>query len=286
MREKSKPHTTEASVKDVAFIADSSWYLHRIFHTTKYKARDPGLNTARRLISMVCKDALACKANHLLFAFDGNEVFRHELADFYKANRDRKGPSPYDHLDQVMGILVEAGLPIDYRSAYEADDIMCSAATNFPGKVFLGTKDKDAIQYMNKRIFMYDGSAKPEPKITNYKEATERFGVPTELAVDYQMLVGDGVDNIPSFMGPKTAQNGLLLHGSFKAWWKADNKLRKKLDADALRLNRKLVRLVANLDAMPRKMEKLDLTELAWLPDVYREYRAFVHPRTRSLFGK
>ena len=48
---------------------------------------------------------------------------------------------------------------------------------------------------------------------------TAEFGVPPELMVDYQTLVGDTVDNVPGVpkVGPKTAAKWLLEYGSLDA---------------------------------------------------------------------
>ncbi|MEY3939237.1 MAG: polymerase, partial [Pseudomonadota bacterium] len=44
----------------------------------------------------------------------------------------------------------------------------------------------------------------------------EEFGVPASLMLDYQILVGDTVDNVPGVqkVGPKTAVKLLLEYGS------------------------------------------------------------------------
>ena len=47
----------------------------------------------------------------------------------------------------------------------------------------------------------------------------DKFGVPPERIVDYLMLVGDTVDNVPGVnkVGPKTAVKWLAEHGSIDA---------------------------------------------------------------------
>jgi DNA polymerase-1 len=278
-----KKHTdpVTSAVKDTAFVVDSNWYLHRIFHTTNYEARDPARNVSIRLLSMVCKDALAVRAKKVLVALDGNDVFRHKLYTDYKANRHKEGPSPYDHVDYLLEFFNDIGIPVAHLSAYEADDILCSAATQYDGPVVLGTRDKDMYQFMTPRIRMYNSSAKPDPVFVSLDDIESKFGVPSTLALDYQTLIGDGIDNIPSLMAPARAKKGLLLHGSFKAWWKADADLREELDPAEIRLNRKMVKLVSTLDVTPAKPKR---SKMSNLPAQYHVWMDFIYPKTKSLF--
>jgi DNA polymerase-1 len=280
-----KAATREKEKKEVTLAVDASWFLHRIFHTTKYQARDPGLNTAKRLIGMICKDALAVKAKKVLVAFDGNDVFRYKVDPNYKGTRNREGPSPYDHLDQVMSILADVGIPFHYESAYEADDIMCSVAVQNDGVTVLATADKDAFQYMTKNVKMYNSSG-GESTWVLHTDVEAKFGVPPSLALDLQTLLGDKVDNVPQLVSRMKAINGLKKHGSLKEWWSADKSLRK-IGQAAVKKNRKLVRMVRTINVAPSSIEKKDkmgLAELSWLPASYMEYHAFVHPKTKGLF--
>lgn len=267
---------------DTAFIVDCNFYLHRIFHTTNYEARDPARNVSIRLLSMVSKDALAVKAKKVLVALDGNDIFRHKLYAGYKANRHKEGPSPYDHVDYLLEFFNDVGIPVAHLSAYEADDILCSAATQYDGPVVLGTRDKDMYQFMTSRIRMYDSSAKPTPAFITAKDVEGKFGVPSELALDYQTLVGDGIDNIPSLMKPARARKGLIEYGSFKAWWREDPDLRQELDRDEVKLNRKMVKLVSTLDVTPAKPKR---SKMSNLPAQYHAWMDYIHPKTKSLFG-
>ena len=267
---------------DIAFLVDVNFYLWRIFSTTMYEAKDPAQNVCNRLLSMVCREAMAVRAKSLLLCLDGGSVFRYKLYPEYKANRKREdGPSPYDHVDYIIAFFGRLGFPFSHRSAYEADDLMCSGAKNHPGQVVLGTRDKDMFQFLDDRVCMYDSSAKPEPQYIRAEDMHKHFRVPPSLCLDYQTLVGDKVDNVPVLMLPAQARKGLLLHGSFQAWWKADKELRSMLDPEAVRLNRKLVKMVDSLDVRPSRPARS--TEHG-LSKAYYDYLDFVYPRTRSLF--
>jgi len=265
------------------FVVDGNWYLHRVFYTQKFESANPALSISRRFVSLVCKDALAVKAKTVLVAFDGERVFRYQLDKQYKGNRvgkDEKGV--YDHLGFLLEYLARCGLPAIQLSKYEGDDILCSVATQNEN-VVVGAGDKDGYQYLREGIVMYNSVIKPEPRLITHKDVERIFGVPPHLCLDYQTLVGDKGDNVPSLLGPKTAQKGLVEHGSLKKWLVADKKVRAQLrpDKDRLALNRKLVRLVPDL--------KVPIKAIKWssdseLPKAYFEYKQFANAKTRSLF--
>ena len=85
---------------------------------------------------------------------------------------------------------------------------------------------------------------------------TSEFGVPPNLMIDYQTLVGDAVDNVPGVekVGPKTAAKWLLEYGSLDALieraaevkGQAGENLRKALDK--LPLSRQLVTIRTDCD--------------------------------------
>ncbi|RZI95510.1 MAG: DNA polymerase I, partial [Variovorax sp.] len=76
--------------------------------------------------------------------------------------------------------------------------------------------DKDLSQLVDEHITIIDTM---NGKRRDVAGVTAEFGVPPELMVDYQTLVGDTVDNVPGVpkVGPKTAAKWLLEYGSLDA---------------------------------------------------------------------
>lgn len=260
---------------------DGNWVLHRAFHTQFYESQDPAADIARKFVSMVCKDALLVKARSVLIAFDGARVFRHALYKGYKVSRGTKeGPSPYDSLGGLLEYLAYCGLPTVQLVKYEADDVLCSVATQNP-KVVISCKDKDAYQYVRPGVRLLDGSAKPEPRILTHNDIESVFGVPPSLCLDLQTLMGDPMDDVPCIVSRAAAINGLKKWGSLKAWVNGDRAFRQSLDMDQLKLNRKLVRLVPDLKVEPQvpKWNKGQDMTLA-----YTRWKDFANPRSRGLF--
>lgn len=290
----------------VTFLVDGNWYLHRCYYTIKprYRTIDQALQYA--FVAMVCKDALSLRADHLLVAFDGAQVFRYALYPQYKANRSenentstvREGfKNIYEYLPAVLSLLNEIKIPFIQPLKFEADDVLCSGARAFSqgnnDRVYCGTKDKDAYQYLSDRVSLYDSSHRErgelKPQIFTAGDAVKAKGVKISQMCAYQTLVGDKIDNIPSFVKPKRAVALLQKHNTIR------NLLKDKACADllphveALKLNAKLVTL-SNDCPLPQRNELtvprifLDEEMRKFLPRHYFDYVEFLNPKAKGLF--
>ena len=275
--------------RPVLYAVDGNWYLHRIFHT-QFESPDKGYHIAKRLVAIVCKDALAVKASRIVVAFDGARLFRYKIYPEYKANRVRNaGESPYDYLGRVIEAFAECGIPTVQISKHEADDVLCSVATQYRDTydVYVGCRDKDAHQYVTDGVFLYDSSAKPEPRVIGskapYLTIKDITGMSPRQFLAHQLLTGDKVDNIPMLMAVAKAKKGLIKHGSFQNWKSQDADFAEfvRENAEALRLNRKLVELVTDID--------IDVPAIKWnndrkLPMPYQALKAYNNPLSKGLF--
>ena len=83
------------------------------------------------------------------------------------------------------------------------------------------------------------------------------MGVDASLARDYQILHGDGIDNIPRIgdLKPKQIKDNINAYGGIKGWYRNDPEIAKKFREwqPQIALNRKLVELRA--DAIPDDFE-------------------------------
>jgi DNA polymerase-1 len=272
---------------DVTLGVDGNWVLHRAFHTQGQR-KDPGPAIRRVFVSMVCKDALLVKATRILVGFDGDNIFRYKIYRGYKGGRVREEgvASPYDYLADLLAYLEELGIPFVHNPKVEADDVMCSLASQTRGPVVVSTKDKDSFQFVRSHVRLLDGSAKPNPKITEYKHVEAKFGVRPELCVDLQTLIGDSIDDIPSILTKGEAIKGLTKWGSLREWLDNDASIRKKLrpHKDQMKINRKLVRLLPDLELPPTAVNWNK--ETTNVPDSYIGLRNFANPKSKGLFKR
>ena len=261
---------------------DGNFYMHR-FHSVLSQSENVSKSMCHMFVNSVCRDALANRCDRILVAFDGSQVFRHALYSDYKASRTKKcGTSPYDYLQDVKSYLSELGIPNVQLKKYEADDVLASVATQNP-KVVIATKDKDAYQYLRHGIILWDATHKPEPKVTKDSDVKSKFGVEPSQCVEYQMLVGDGVDTIPSVIGQAKAKKGLTKWGTIKNWAANDEAFRAIVieNLSQLKRNQKLVTLVKTI--------KVSIPPIEWnkdpdVPTNYIKLKEFCNPRSKGLF--
>lgn len=267
---------------DRIFGVDGNFYLHRVVHTQSFEPADEALSQAKRFVGMICKDAAAVGAKRIFVGFDGDDIFRFKVYKDYKGNREG-GSGVYDHLVYLIAYLKRAGIPVVQKKMFEADDLMCSLAHKFPN-VVIGCRDKDAYQYLlSNGVFLYDSSGKGTPRKIYGRDVKALFGVEPAQCVDYQTLVGDGIDHIPQLMTPDAVKKGLAKHGSIKEWAKGSPIMMTwcKAHAKALVRNRKLVRLWTQIE--------IEVPAIKWIDDdemtkSYFEFKKLATIKTRGLF--
>jgi 5'-3' exonuclease len=271
--------------KERIFVVDGNGYCWRAFATLN-SHRPTAVAFPFHLASMICKDATAVKAKHLLVAFDGPDNFRYGVYDGYKsARREKQGIVGGGPASSTTGIYSYLGAIKNY--------FLCSVSTKYHPEydIVCGTSDKDARQFLREGVRLYDSrhknaDKKPDPIYITHEDVYE--GIGCDRILDYQTLIGDRVDSIPSIMGPKKAQAVLAAHRSLNAWASSAEGKEKDfihMKAEEIRRNRALVKL--STDALP------DDTPSDWkipkiapdmdLPQSYYNYNAFCY-RTRGLF--
>jgi DNA polymerase-1 len=291
------------------YVSDGNWTLHRAAFTLRTN-RPIGEALPYHFLSMIFKDALAVKANYILIAFDGPDVFRYKVYPQYKsARRENKGAPVdaenaepamdlYQYLPDVYALLHKLGIIFFQPKTYEADDVLCSVAKAYGDryKVIGGTVDKDAYQYLTPNVRLYDSSAKgkdgkSKPRYIDVAYAERKKGVKVSQMVDYQTLIGDSGDSVPPIkgIGPAKAKKILETYGSIKNWHKQCKEDREFItaEADNIRRNRKLVKLVG--DVLPPnelkewKLRKNHLVD-KFLSRSFHDYISFLYPRSKGLF--
>ena len=150
--------------------------------------------------------AAAKPTDSFVCVFDASRIsFRQDIYPEYKSNRS---DTPEDLLSQ--GIMIRAGLadmgvPVLCIPGVEADDVIATLAhENVSDKTRIITSDKDLMQLVNNRIFLYDGMKSLE---IHESQVVEKFGVRPDQVIDIQSLMGDSTDNVPGVrgIGPKKA---------------------------------------------------------------------------------
>jgi DNA polymerase-1 len=102
------------------------------------------------------------KPTHLAVAFDTSApTFRHRMYEPYKANREGNSRGHPSVCTPAEGYPASLPYPILECEGYEADDIIGTLARQAAEKsfnVFMVTPDKDFVQLVDSRVFLYKPS--------------------------------------------------------------------------------------------------------------------------------
>lgn len=207
-----KPAGTERARWLLAF--DIHYFAHRHFFS------GAGVETAVGVTEWVKRTVERLKekgATDVLCAFEGHGSFRKELTqgDEWAEHRYKdRPPKPEDlkhQLQLVRELLEKAGFCCHSADSYEADDVLASAAKQFPGRTTIISADKDLRQALSDRCNILldvewvddetSGEAIPEYKWLTAKTHTEATGIRPDQWASFQTIMGDTVDGIQGVPG-------------------------------------------------------------------------------------
>ena len=185
-------------------IIDGSNFLWRSFHAIRqsYSGNQP-LNIVEGLISIVLKPVvMRAKADDIAVVFDHpSPSFRNQIYSQYKAHRP---PAPEEFTKQILlsrQAVESFNIACVEIPGFEADDTIASLARigfEKGHKVTIATPDKDLMQLVNDRVFLYNQKTRA---IIKSQDVFDYFGVMPEKVVDVQSLCGDTTDGVPGVPG-------------------------------------------------------------------------------------
>ena len=218
--------TPTAQPPKTLLLVDGSSYLYRAFHAMPDLRVVPGDATSaptgaiRGMVNMMQSLRKEVRADYAACVFDAKgPTFRDAIYPQYKAQRS---PMPDDlraQIEPIHEVVRLLGWPVFSIGGVEADDVIGTLAVIAAGQgidVVISSGDKDLAQLVDQHVTMIDTM---NGKRRDLAGVQAEFGVPARLMVDYQILVGDAVDNVPGVekVGPKTAAKWLQEYGSLEA---------------------------------------------------------------------
>ncbi|MCH8328237.1 MAG: DNA polymerase I, partial [Candidatus Marinimicrobia bacterium] len=212
---------------------------------------------------MIMKDE---SPDYLVVTFDDKApTFRKALYTDYKANRKPMPDELVAQIEPLDHVLAAMSMPVLRIPGFEADDIMGTLATKAYAKdweTFLVTSDKDMMQLVNDRTFVYMPPARRNPVIIyDSAKVAEKWGVGPGQLVDLLGLMGDASDNIPGVegVGAKTAAKLLAQYGSLEGALDHADEVSGKRAREGLQNGREVALLskeLATIDcAVPLELE-------------------------------
>ncbi len=206
-------------------LVDGSSYLYRAFHAMPDLRAVPGdpsspaTGAIRGMINMMAALRAQYPSTYAVCIFDASgPTFRDALYPDYKANRSPMPDDLRSQIEPIHEVMRLAGWPVVAVPGVEADDVigtMARIGAEQGMEVIISSGDKDLSQLVNEHITIIDTMNGKKRDIAG---VTSEFGVPPNLMLDYQNLVGDTVDNVPGVekVGPKTAAKWLMEYGSLE----------------------------------------------------------------------
>lgn len=160
---------------------------------------------------------------HIAVVFDPpGPTFRNEMFTEYKANRDATPEDIKKAVPYIKDILSAYNIPVIEKEGYEADDVVgtiARMAADDDFYVYMMTSDKDYMQLVTDKVFMYRPrrSGEKENQVLKVPEVLKKFSIEKpEQVIDILALWGDSADNVPGApgVGEKTAIKLIDQYGS------------------------------------------------------------------------
>lgn len=222
-----------AASAPLLLVLDGNSLLHRAYHAAPFgeiadTAGRP-VWAIRGLISAIARAAARVRPDAVLIGFDcPDESVRKDDYALYKAHRAEK---PADLLEQILGapaLLSEAGLCTVVHTAYEADDVLASAAAHARRggwRSVVVTSDRDAFALIDPStsVLRVRNGGLDEATLMTATTLTELYGVEPWQYRDFAALRGDPSDNLPGVpgFGSVIAARLLAEFGTVDAAWAA-----------------------------------------------------------------
>jgi 5'-3' exonuclease len=159
----------------------------------------------------------------LIVAFDDTDNERKRLYPGYKATRSPKAPELVSQLLDVQLVLGALGVQVVVERAWEADDVVASAAaaaTAAGWQTVIATSDRDAFALIDEQVTVLRLVSGLDNAVWLTPEALfERYQIRPDQYLDYAALRGDPSDELPGVagFGEKTAAKLLAGCGSVSA---------------------------------------------------------------------
>ena len=209
-------------MKKTLLLVDGSSYLYRAFHAMPDLRNTQGEPTGAiyGVVNMMRRILLDYPAQYAACVFDARgKTFRDDLYPDYKSHRPSMPEELASQIEPIHAAIRAMGWSVLSVPGVEADDVIGTLAQWAQQQdihTVISTGDKDLAQLVTSHITLVNTMSNEE---LDPDGVLRKFGVTPSRIVDYLMLVGDTVDNVPGVqkVGPKTAAKWIDEFGSIEA---------------------------------------------------------------------
>jgi DNA polymerase-1 len=214
-------------------IFDGSNIIKRGYYAVPMMRTSTGLptNAVKGVVNIVGKLLYSIDTKYAAFVLDhpSKNTFRHQIYPEYKQGREVDEEVEANLAPQrtiIRRLLKAMGILVISKAYKEADDIigtLTKLGSNKLTKVIV-SQDKDFAQLIRQDVVQLRyNRARKDYDVVNVENCKEFFTVEPKHVVEFLMLLGDGVDNIPGVrgIGPSTAAK-ILSNGPLSKYASAD----------------------------------------------------------------
>ncbi len=214
-------------------VLDGNSLLHRAYHAAAMEGLlDPAgrpVWALRGLVGYLARAAAHLRPDAVVVGFDcPRDSARRSEYPGYKAHRPDKPADLSEQISGAPGLLSDAGVCTMVPPAYEADDVLASAATFARGhgwRSVLMTSDRDAFALIDDStsVLRVRNGGFDEAVLVDPEGLMALCGVRPEQYRDYAALRGDPSDNLHGVrrFGSATAARLLAAFDTVDAAWAA-----------------------------------------------------------------
>ncbi len=225
------------------YLIDAMAMIYRAYFalisTPLINSKGKNTSAAYGFVNSLVKILEEEKPDHIAVCFDtAAPTFRHKEFPEYKAQRQEIPSDMPWQISKVKELITAFNIPMIALDGYEADDIIGTLVKQAEKQKVLSymvTPDKDYMQLVSDRIYMYKpsrnlyGNKMSEVEIIDREGVKKKFGVEPEKVVEVLGLMGDASDNIPGIkgVGEKTAMSLIQEFGSIEGIYQNIDKITK-----------------------------------------------------------
>jgi len=208
---------------------DGNSLTHRAYHAAVHGRLLDGdgrpVWAVKGLVMSIARAAAQLRPDAIVVGFDCGETSARK-ADFpgYKAQRPDKPADLAGQLAEAPGMLREAGFPVVVPAAYEADDVLASAAATARAagwRAVVVTSDRDSFALVDDTtsVLRVRNGGLDRAVLVTAAGLRELYGIEGWQYRDFAALCGDSSDNLDGAkgFGPATAAKLLAAVGSLDA---------------------------------------------------------------------
>lgn len=219
-----------------AIFLDGNWLLHRAQSAIGGYTEFPDKKIPLLVLNWFCDYAMRFRAEFGALCFDGGQNFRYGVYSGYKASRSvnsaeqrvtggaSKSDNTYSALQPTLSLFNMAGVASFQHPNYEADDLVAAGAYHYTKldksrKAVIICRDKDLLSQVSKQVVVWTPEMSGQPEVTwTEKEVKLQHGLSPRQFRDYQVLLGDKIDDIPGILPSAKAKRLVIEHKSIKAY--------------------------------------------------------------------